>query len=886
MLACCRTRPVFPNGDGNFRRGFRCRAEDQTVSLTERQSKKKVVIVGSGWAGLGAAHHLCKQGFDVTVLEGGYELGPKTKSLSPDDAGIRGFWYPYRNIFNLVDELGLKPFTTWTKSAQYSEEGLEFVRLPFIDRLTSLPLMAAVIDFDNTDTAWRKYDPITAREMLKQFGCSEGLYRNVFDPLIQVGLFAPAEQCSAAATLGMLYYFVLANQVCAVLCSREEFLKVMKLNTTDLLTVKLWLDKKINIPYASNVSCGFDNACAWTFFDLTKIYDEHKESSSTIIQADLYRADDLLPLKDEKVVEKVMSWLSRCIKDFESVTVVDKEIGRFPKFHIHFFPGSYKYMMRGSTSFPNLYMAGDWIVNRHGSWSQEKSYVSGLEAANRVVDYLEEGAFARILPVQGDEPHIDTLRSLNRDLYDIRAQLPWLNMGAENNINMEEETLEIGIEYRTVSGVAGPLVILDKVKGPKYQEIVNIRLGDGTTRRGQVLEVDGEKAVVQVFEGTSGIDNKYTTVQFTGEVLKTPVSLDMLGRIFNGSGKPIDNGPPILPEAYLDISGNSINPSERTYPEEMIQTGISTIDVMNSIARGQKIPLFSAAGLPHNEIAAQICRQAGLVKRLEKSDNLLEGGEEDNFAIVFAAMGVNMETAQFFKRDFEENGSMERVTLFLNLANDPTIERIITPRIALTTAEYLAYECGKHVLVILTDMSSYADALREVSAAREEVPGRRGYPGYMYTNLATIYERAGRIEGRKGSITQIPILTMPNDDITHPTPDLTGYITEGQIYIDRQLHNRQIYPPINVLPSLSRLMKSAIGEGMTRKDHSDVSNQLYLEFLDKFERKFVAQGAYDTRNIFQSLDLAWTLLRIFPRELLHRIPAKTLDAFYSRDASN
>ncbi|MCD7448910.1 hypothetical protein HAX54_047249 [Datura stramonium] len=600
---------------------------------------------------------------------------------------------------------------------------------------------------------------------------------------------------------------------------------------------------------------------------------------------------------------------------------------------------------------------------------------------------------------------------------------------------MEEGTLEVGMEYRTVSGVAGPLVILDKVKGPKYQEIVNIRLGDGTTRRGQVLEVDGEKAVVQVFEGTSGIDNKYTTVQFTGEVLKTPVSLDMLGRIFNGSGKPIDNGPPILPEAYRDISGSSINPSERTYPEEMIQTGISTIDVMNSIARGQKIPLFSAAGLPHNEIAAQICRQAGLVKRLEKSENLLEDSEEDNFAIVFAAMGVNMETAQFFKRDFEENGSMERVTLFLNLANDPTIERIITPRIALTTAEYLAYECGKHVLVILTDMSSYADALREVSAAREEVPGRRGYPGYMYTDLATIYERAGRIEGRTGSITQIPILTMPNDDITHPTPDLTGYITEGQIYIDRQLHNRQesmvydtkqsrqffwisfsvtyrmsrlmvietspfagagslpvpaagkpqviapfpthlniyikalplksgeiaadgrrrwrtekgfllvlrvtsvrcpvekrrwcpevkvmvvyggycfpIYPPINVLPSLSRLMKSAIGEGMTRRDHADVSNQLYanyaigkdvqamkavvgeealssedllyLEFLDKFERKFVSQGAYDTRNIFQSLDLAWTLLRIFPRELLHRIPAKTLDLYYSRDASN
>eukprot|EP00899_Mesostigma_viride_P002911 jgi/Mesvir1/12620/Mv09319-RA.1 len=469
------------------------------------------------------------------------------------------------------------------------------------------------------------------------------------------------------------------------------------------------------------------------------------------------------------------------------------------------------------------------------------------------------------------------------------------------------------IDYRTVAGVSGPLVILDKVKDAKYAEIVKVKLGDGSTRRGQVLEVDGDKAVVQIFEGTSGIDNRSTQCEFTGEVLKTPVSLDMLGRVFNGSGKPIDNGPPVLAEEWLDIQGMPINPSERTYPEEMIETGISTIDVMNSIARGQKIPLFSAAGLPHNVIAAQICRQAGLVKKQHNEGDLMKTHGDDGpseFAIVFAAMGVSMETAQYFKQDFEENGSMERVTLFLNLANDPTIERIITPRIALTTAEYLAYECGKHVLVILTDMSSYADALREVSAAREEVPGRRGYPGYMYTDLATIYERAGRIEGRQGSITQIPILTMPNDDITHPIPDLTGYITEGQIYIDRQLHNRQIYPPINVLPSLSRLMKSAIGEGMTRKDHSDVSNQLYanyaigkdvmamkavvgeealsaedllyLEFLDKFERKFVTQGLYDKRDIFQSLDLAWTLLRLFPRELLRRIPAKTLDVFYSR----
>ncbi|KAL7118506.1 hypothetical protein ACP275_02G005900 [Erythranthe tilingii] len=530
MLACWMARPIFPNCISNFRTGFCCRAEDQTVSPAEqhKKKKKKVVIVGSGWAGLGAAHHLCKQGFDVTVLEGGYELGPKSKSITPDDAAIRGFWYPYRNIFNLVDELGVEPFTSWTKSAQYSENGLEveypifkdspslptpfgtlfntqFVRLPIIDRLTSLALMAAVIDFDNTDSSWRKYDPITARELFKQFGCSERIFREVFNPLIQVGLFAPSEQCSAAATLSMLYYFVVANQrnfdsvwccgttrekiflpwkdllksqgcrfvegrrvtdivlneetgcvsqvICdkesfkadasifavgistlqeivqrsAALCAREEFLKVMKLSSTDLLTVKLWLDRKVTIPYVSNVSSGFDNACAWTFFDLSTIYDEYKDSTTTIIQADFYHANDLLPLKDEKIVEKVMSWLSMCIKDFENATVIDQEIGRYPKFHTHFFPGSYKYMMRGSTSFPNVYMAGDWVVNRHGSWSQEKSYVSGLEAANRVVDYLEEGFFAKIVPVQDDEPHIQSLRNLNRNLYDVRAQLPWFN---------------------------------------------------------------------------------------------------------------------------------------------------------------------------------------------------------------------------------------------------------------------------------------------------------------------------------------------------------------------------------------------------------------------------------------------------------------------------
>ncbi|XP_027200154.1 V-type proton ATPase subunit Vha55 [Dermatophagoides pteronyssinus] len=485
----------------------------------------------------------------------------------------------------------------------------------------------------------------------------------------------------------------------------------------------------------------------------------------------------------------------------------------------------------------------------------------------------------------------------------------WLNPNAANRTHAMAVTRNYvsqpRLTYKTVTGVNGPLVILDEVKFPKYAEIVQLTLNDGTVRTGQVLEVSGSKAVVQVFEGTSGIDAKHTICEFTGDILRTPVSEDMLGRVFNGSGKPIDNGPPVLPEDYLDIEGQPINPESRIYPEEMIQTGISAIDVMNSIARGQKIPIFSAAGLPHNDIAAQICRQGGLVQ--------LDGrGREadDNFAIVFAAMGVNMETARFFKQDFEENGSMENVCLFLNLANDPTIERIITPRLALTTAEFLAYQCEKHVLVILTDMSSYAEALREVSAAREEVPGRRGFPGYMYTDLATIYERAGRVEGRNGSITQIPILTMPNDDITHPIPDLTGYITEGQVYVDRQLHNRQVYPPINVLPSLSRLMKSAIGEGMTRKDHADVSNQLYacyaigkdvqamkavvgeealtaedllyLEFLNKFEKTFITQGNYENRSVFESLDIGWKLLRIFPKEMLKRIPADTLAEFYPR----
>eukprot|EP00922_Rhytidocystis_sp_ex-Travisia-forbesii_P038094 GHVS01056741.1.p1 GENE.GHVS01056741.1~~GHVS01056741.1.p1 ORF type:complete len:520 (-),score=60.69 GHVS01056741.1:94-1653(-) len=462
------------------------------------------------------------------------------------------------------------------------------------------------------------------------------------------------------------------------------------------------------------------------------------------------------------------------------------------------------------------------------------------------------------------------------------------------------------LDYRTVAGVEGPLVILDDVKFPKFAEIVTIHLADGTTRDGQVLEIKGKRAVVQVFEGTSGIDNRHCHVEFTGDTLKMPISEEMLGRAFNGSGKPIDRGPPVMAEDFLDINGHPINPCCRVYPKEMIQTGISAIDVMNSVVRGQKIPLFSAAGLPHNEIGAQICRQASLVRGKDVLDH-----HEDNFAVVFGAMGVNMETARFFRQDFEENGSMERTVLFLNLANDPTIERIITPRLALTTAEYLAYEREMHVFVILTDMSAYADALREVSAAREEVPGRRGYPGYMYTDLSTIYERAGRVEGRNGSITQFPILTMPNDDITHPIPDLTGYITEGQIFVDRGLHNRQIYPPINVLPSLSRLMKSGIGKGMTREDHPVVSDQLYanyaigqdtramkavvgeealspddmlyLEFTEKFENRFLKQGPYEGRDIFQSLDICWELLRTFPEDMLKKIKKEILQEYYPRD---
>jgi len=456
---------------------------------------------------------------------------------------------------------------------------------------------------------------------------------------------------------------------------------------------------------------------------------------------------------------------------------------------------------------------------------------------------------------------------------------------------------------------APPAAPIRSLQSPRYSEIVNLTLRDGTQRKGQVLEISGKRAVVQVFEGTEGIDNTFTTCEFSGDVFKMPIAEDMLGRSFNGSGKPMDGAPPVLAERWEDIMGQPINPYARDYPREMIQTGISAIDTMNSIARGQKIPLFSAAGLPHDELSAQICRQAGLVEGKGTVDH-----HPDNFAIVFGAMGVGMETARFFRDDFEQSGAMARTVLFTNMADDPTIERIITPRLALTTAEYLAYEREMHVLVILTDMSAYADALREVSAAREEVPGRRSYPGYMYTDLSTIYERAGRIRGCNGSITQLPILTMPNDDITHPIPDLTGYITEGQIYIDRQLHNAKVYPPINVMPSLSRLMKSAIGKGMTREDHPSVSNQLYaayaagkdadamrtvvgvealteeqrthLRFMQLFEAEFLSQGRDEARSIHESLDRAWSLLRVLGASLLKKIPQKYIDRYFSGAAGD
>ncbi len=450
-------------------------------------------------------------------------------------------------------------------------------------------------------------------------------------------------------------------------------------------------------------------------------------------------------------------------------------------------------------------------------------------------------------------------------------------------------------EYKTIERIAGPLVFVKKTDPIGYGELVKIKLGDNSIKNGQVLDSSEDIVVVQVFEGTSSIDRD-STVKFTGETIKLKVSKDLLGRVLSGLGKPIDSGPEIIPDKEMDILGAAINPYARSSPTDFVQTGISTIDGMNTLVKGQKLPIFSGSGLPHNDIALQIARQAKV---------------EGNFAVVFAAMGITNEEAQKFQRDFEQTGALERTIMFLNLANDPAIERLITPKMALTAAEYLAYEHDMHVLVILTDMTNYCEALREIGAAREEVPGRRGYPGYMYTDLASIYERAGLIKGKKGSVTQIPILTMPGDDITHPIPDLTGYITEGQIVLGRELHMKGIYPPIDVLPCLSRLMNAGIGKKNTREDHKAVSNQLYagyaegrslrglvaivgeealserdrsyLKFADGFEDKFITQDKYEDRTIFDTLNLGWDLLTSLSKSELTRIDDELIEKYLDKN---
>lgn len=457
-------------------------------------------------------------------------------------------------------------------------------------------------------------------------------------------------------------------------------------------------------------------------------------------------------------------------------------------------------------------------------------------------------------------------------------------------------------EYRTISEVSGPLMFVENVDEVHYNELVEVELPDGSIRRGQVLEAHAGRALVQLFEGTRGLDIFNSKVRFLGRVIELPVSIDMLGRIFDGFGRPIDGGPRIIPETRLEITGSPINPYARAYPSEFIQTGISAIDCMNPLVRGQKLPIFSGAGLPHPQIAAQIARQAQV------------RGKGEKFAVVFAAMGVTFEEADYFISDFRKTGAIERAVVFVNLANDPVIERIATPRMALTVAEFLAFQKDMHVLVIMTDMTNYCEALREISAARKEVPGRRGYPGYMYTDLATIYERAGRIKGKKGSITQIPILTMPEDDKTHPIPDLTGYITEGQIVLSRELHKKGIYPPINVSLSLSRLKDKGIGPGKTREDHAEVLNQLsdaydrgkearelavvlgeaaltpadrkFLKFADEFEERFVKQGENENRTIEQTLDIGWELLSLLPRSELKRISDKMAEKYMPKKAQD
>ena len=463
-------------------------------------------------------------------------------------------------------------------------------------------------------------------------------------------------------------------------------------------------------------------------------------------------------------------------------------------------------------------------------------------------------------------------------------------------------------EYQTITEISGPLVYAEVDEDIGYNEIVEIETPQGDTLRGQVLESSEALVAIQVFEGTSGIDQN-ASVRFLGETMKMPVTEDLLGRVLDGSGRPIDGGPEIVPEERLDIVGEAINPYSRDYPEEFIQTGVSAIDGMNTLVRGQKLPIFSGSGLPHSDLALQIARQASVPEEDEAAE--AEGEEASEFAVIFGAMGITQEEANEFMEDFERTGALERSVVFMNLADDPAVERTVTPRMALTTAEYLAFEKGYHVLVILTDMTNYCEALREIGAAREEVPGRRGYPGYMYTDLAQLYERAGRIEGREGSVTQIPILTMPGDDDTHPIPDLTGYITEGQIYVDRDLESQGVQPPIDVLPSLSRLMDDGIGEGLTREDHADVSDQMYaayaegedlrdlvnivgrealseldnkyLDFADAFESEFVDQGFDENRSIEETLETGWDLISMLPKDALNRIDEEFIEEHYRED---
>ena len=453
-------------------------------------------------------------------------------------------------------------------------------------------------------------------------------------------------------------------------------------------------------------------------------------------------------------------------------------------------------------------------------------------------------------------------------------------------------------EYKSIKEIVGPLMLVEGVEGAKFDELVEIVQEDGEIRRGKVLEVNRDKALVQLFEGSQGIQMSTSKARFLGRSLELALSEDMLGRVFDGLGNPRDGGAAIIPEKRMNVNGSPINPAARDYPDEFIQTGVSAIDGLNTLVRGQKLPVFSASGLPHAELAAQIARQAKVLNT------------SDKFAVVFAAIGITYEEADFFMQDLRKTGAIERAVMFMNLANDPAIERIATPKMALTAAEYLAFEKGMHVLVIMTDITNYAEALREVSAARKEVPGRRGYPGYMYTDLATIYERAGRIRGKKGSITQIPILTMPEDDKTHPIPDLTGYITEGQIILSRELHKKGVEPPIDVLPSLSRLKNKGIGKGKTREDHADTMNQLfsayargkeakelsailgdaalspvdrlYAKFAEEFETKYVSQGNSTDRTIEDTLRIGWELLTILPRAEMKRIRDKYLEEYYDK----